>query len=359
MAGVHGGVFGHVSGGENPFLVAWQTIGVLGVLCGEPFAIGLGLVDGDVYNRIVVFPFGVGKICLEGGVFGIGDGGAADVGVLGRGAAQYHPGVVRILVPAGVDESEELLLYAGVAVLDHFVHDVLHFLYEAISFRLTLQFPEFVFLSCDHFVVAEAHLLQEGLFVGFRRILAVLEEKAVRFGVHFGPLFLDERSIGFVKFQLAFHLFVRTDECAALHGLMDAEIVGDKSVAVKGEPVTSVKVARQGGDVVIFSRREAGFVGGVESDDGACVFNAVCYRLTLRVISDDCPASQWVAVDAFQFHFRYARKPNVELDSAAHCGVAFVSVVFVCLHGQNFHRVFFAVLLGGHGNGRDDGHDHR
>ena len=133
---------------------------MFGVPCRKPVAIGFGIVDRNIHHRIVVLAFVIGKSGLEGSIFGIGDRRITYIGVRSGRTAQHHPAILRILVLPGVDKPEKLLLYPDIAVLHHLIHDPLHVLHDTVSLRLAFQLAEFVFLSCHHFVVADAHPLQ-------------------------------------------------------------------------------------------------------------------------------------------------------------------------------------------------------
>ena len=149
---------------------------MLAVLCCQPFAISFGIIHRNVHNRIVVLSFFIGKSGLEGGILGIGDGCIADISIGSWCATQHHPSIFRILVPSRVDEAKKLLLDAGFSILYHFAHNTLHVLHNAVSPGFTFQFTELVFLSGYHFVIPYTHLIQQCLFVGFRRFLTVLNE---------------------------------------------------------------------------------------------------------------------------------------------------------------------------------------
>ena len=328
------------------------------VLCREPVAIGFGLVDRDIHDRMVLLSFVVSKSCFERGVFGIGNGRITDVGIRSGRTAQYHPAVIGVFVPTRVYEPQELLLNPHVAVLYHLVHDSLHMFHDTVSLGLALQFAELVLFSRHHLVVADTHPVQKRLSVGICRIPPVLNKQVVRLGIHFRSSLFHERGIGLVELQLTLHQVSGTYECSRLHRLMHAEIMGHKAVVVDGKPVPSVEVARQSGDVIVLAGREAELVRSFERDDGAGVFH-VAYRLLPKgIYFDPCRTCQRIAIDAFQFDLRYARKPDVELYSAICSGVAIIPAVFVRLNCRNYDHILFTIPLCGYNGGRRNGESH-
>ena len=134
--------------------------------------------------------------------------------------------------------------------------------------------------------------------------------------------------------------------------------MGHESVAIDGQPIPSVEVARQGGDVIVFSGSEAGLLGSIERDNGAGFFYTVHHRPPLRVLFDTRRTCQRVAVDTLQFHLCYPRKLEIELYAAANCGIALISAAFVCLDCRNHHRISIAVPLCGRGGNRHNGDSH-
>lgn len=78
--------------------------------------------------------------------------------------------------------------------------------------------------------------------------------------------------------------------CVRFYPLVYAEIMCYVSIA--GKPVSSVKVARQGGDVIVLSGCEARFVSCAERDDGSGIFYPVHHRLPLRVGMQDRQAAE-------------------------------------------------------------------
>ena len=224
-------------------------------------------------------------------------------------------------------------MYSDVTVPNHLIHDALHMFHDIVSFGLSFQLAEFVFLSCYHFVVANAHLLQQCLFIGFCRLLPIPDEKTVCLGIHFGASLFYKWGIGLVELQLTLHQVIGLDEHPRLHRLMHTEKVRHEPVTINRQPVSSVKVARQGEDVIVLSGGEAGLIAGTERDDGTCVFNVIHRRLSLYVLFDIRRTCQRVSIDTLQLYLCYPRKPGVELDSTADCRITIISAVFVRLDG--------------------------
>ena len=87
---------------------------------------------------------------------------------------------------------------------------------------------------------------------------------------------------------------------------MHAEIVGDQAVFIDGKPVPAIKVARQGGDIIVLAGGEAGIIGGVENQNGGSVFRLGDDGRSLFVPLYHGRTSQGIAIDAFQFDLRHA-----------------------------------------------------
>ena len=78
---------------------------------------------------VIVVTVGISMAAFEGSVFLVRHRDIADVRVVALGSTEHHLLVVGIVVGAGVNKSQELLLQTGVTVVNHLVNDGLHLLY--------------------------------------------------------------------------------------------------------------------------------------------------------------------------------------------------------------------------------------
>ena len=70
-------------------------------------------------------------------------------------------------------------------------------------------------------------------------------------GVHLWPSFFHKRGIWVVELQFTLDQIVRSYEYPGRNILVHSEIVGDETIPVEGKTVAAIKVARQGGNVIV------------------------------------------------------------------------------------------------------------
>jgi len=92
---------------------------------------------------------------------------------------------------------------------------------------------------------------------------------------------------------------------------MHSEIVGNQSVLVNGKPVSSVEVARQGENRVVFSWSETVFIGSIKNQNGTGIFRFADNRLSRLVPLDANSSGQGITVYTFQFYLGYSRQLKV------------------------------------------------
>ena len=114
-------------------------------------------------------------------------------------------------------------------------------------------------------------------------------------------LFFYERRIRVVKFQFAFCQITGAYECAQFYSLMHSEIVGNQSVLVNGKPVSSVEVARQGENRVVFSWVKP-FSSGALKPKWNWHFRFADNWLSRLVPLDANSSGQGITVYTFQFY---------------------------------------------------------
>ena len=188
FAAVEIGVFRHVACRELPFLLRGQAVFglAIAILLRQPFAVGDGVVVGDVHDRMFVLalrilavkPFFRGlvlRLLQEFGIFFIRDGGVGDVDVLSCADER----LIAVAAFAGawtearIREAGHGLLDAVFAVAKHFIDNHLHFIDLGLVPGSPFQFLQLGFLACDDGVVVLFDLFAKSRLVLFRRIAAV------------------------------------------------------------------------------------------------------------------------------------------------------------------------------------------
>ena len=273
-----------MTGTENPLLIGWKTIYVSVILGCKPVAISCGFSNRNVYHRIVSLSCIIDEVLFEVCVFSVCHRCITYVSIRSWRTAQHHPGIIRVVVVSRIDESQELLFEPNIPILDHLIHNALHFFYEAGSFCVPLQFAELGFLSCYDFIIAKSHLIQQCLFVFFHRVLLILAKKRGRSGIQFRTFFFHKRGIRGFKLQFIFHQVIRSYIRGSFYRLMYAEIISDPSVfSIDGKPVSSIDITRQGGNIIVLTGDEAWRFGSIESKDGVCIAYFIDCRHTLLI----------------------------------------------------------------------------
>ena len=150
-------------------------------------------------------------------------------------------------------------------------------------------------------------------------------------GVHFRPPFFHQRCTGLVKLQFTFHQIIRTDELTQLYFLMYSEIVCHQTVLVNGEPVSSIQIAGEGGNVVVLSGGEPGLLTGDVGNDGAGMRHITDYGFPKSILTGDCRTSQRKTVHTFHFYLHHTCHRKVESDATTLFGTPFIPVFLVGL----------------------------
>ena len=161
-------------------------------------------------------------------------------------------------------------------------------------------------------------MFHQCLLVLFGGVLLVLAKEGGGSGIQFRTFFFHKWSVRVVKHQLFLHQIIRGDVRGTFHRLMHTKIIGDQSVFVDGQSVTPVKVARQGGDEIVFTGQETGLIGSIERKDIAGVARFSSNRKPLFIPFKFDFAGQGIAIDTFQLHFCHSLHLEIQSYTATH-----------------------------------------